>query len=503
MEIFNHQSLLPRRSNGAWRSALLGGALLSAALLWVTPSLATPADEADQLASQAMNDDFLATDFKGALAKLKQALKLCAACEQPVQARLYRDLGILYASGFNNQRAALANFQKAVKLDVAVPLPRAYASPEIRALFLQAGGRKETLLHDAANEQKLNTPVPIYAELLGEVPDAILTAHYRIQGQKVFRELPLDKRGTGFGGYLPCDAVLRKQSIEYYVTVMLGGGIVSSSGSEAAPFKVELVAEVDGEVRSLPGDSAPDTCAKPVIPDDDDDDDYEEPAEPKPEPKGARSSMYLSLGVQQDLPLIGGDDICTSDAQQAGPFYCFRTDGTQYRGAPVEGEYDRIDKGFALATTRVLLGFDLELGSSVSGFAKAGYVFGTGPAPETSPASLKFHGEVGLKYWFTASGVFPAEGLGVYAAGSGGVGQIDAKKTVPVIERTDVSTAQANPSGQKLDAWGKYGQGFASLGLGFFYPLGSGAVMLDVRGMLLFPSSAIALAPGLSYGFGL
>lgn len=502
MEFHAGSALRPRSSSRVWRSALLSGALLSGAALWIAPALAAPVEEADQLASQAMNEDFLATDFKGALAKLKQALKICAGCEKPQQAKLYRDLGILYASGFNNKGAALVNFQKAVKLDKDVALPRAYASPEIKALFLKAGGRKETLLHDAANEQQLNTPVPIYAELLGEVADAILTAHYRVEGQKVFRELALDKRGSGFGGYLPCEAVLRKKSIEYYVTVMVGGGIVSSSGSEAAPFTVKLVPEVDGEVRSLPGDSAPEACAKPVIPDDDDDD-YEEPVEPKPEPKRGHKSMYLSLGVQQDLPLVGGDDICTSQAQDDGPFYCFRSDGSQYRGAPVLGRFDKIDSGFAVGTTRVLLGFDLELASSVSAFVKAGYAFGTGPSPEGSPESLVFHGEGGLKYWFTSSGVFPTEGLGVYAAGSGGLAQIDAKKTVPVQERTDIVSAQANPPGQNVDAWGKYGQGFASLGLGFFYPLGPGAVILDLRGMMLFPSSAIAAAPALSYGLGL
>lgn len=473
-----------------------------AALAWLQTAHAGPAEESLRLADQALNEDFLATDFKAALKKLKTALNKCRGCEAPVKARLYRDLGLLYATGFNNKRAALFNFQKAVKLDKGVTLPRAYASPDVKKLFLKAGGRKETLLHDAVNEQKKNTPVPIYAELLGDVPDAILTVHYRVEGQKVFRELPMEARSGGFGAYLPCDAVLNKDSVEYYVTVNLADELVSTSGSEDKPFVVELAEEIDGEVRSLPGDSEPNGCAKPVTPDLDDDLD-DEPPPPKEEPKREHKNVWLSLGVQQDLALVGGTDICTSDAQEAGPFYCFRADGSQYQGAPVEGKYDKIDTGFVPATTRVLIGLDIGLSDSISAFGKAGYAFGTGPTAEGLTESLKFHAEAGLKLWLTSSGAFPTEGLGVYVAGSGGLGQVDAKKNVPVEERRDVTTPQLNPDGQQVDAWGKYGQGFAALGVGFFYPLGPGAMLLDLRGMYMLPSSTLVAAPALGYAIGL
>ncbi|MCB9585723.1 MAG: hypothetical protein H6718_10005 [Polyangiaceae bacterium] len=470
---------------------------------WLSVAHAGPAEDSLKLADQAMNEDFLATDFKGALKKLKTALKKCAKCENPVKARLYRDLGLLYATGFNNKGAALVNFQKAVKLDKAVTLPRAYASEDVKKLFLKAGGRKETLLHDAVNEQKKNTPVPIYAELLGEVPDAVLTVHYRVEGQKVFKELAMDSRSGGFGAYLPCESVLNKDSIEYYVTVNRADKLVSTSGSEELPFKVEMAEEIDGEVRSLPGDSEPQSCAKPVTPDLDDDDLDDEPPPPEEEPKRKHKNVWVSLGVQKDLALVGGTDICTSSSQEAGPFYCFREDGSQYQGAPVEGLYDKIDTGFVPATTRVMLGLDIGLTDSLSAFGKAGYVFGTGPTPDGLAESLKFHAEAGLKLWLTSSGAFPTEGLGVYVAGSGGLGQVDAKKNVPVQERTDVTTRQPNPPGQQVDAWAKYGQGFGALGVGFFYPLGPGAVMLDLRGMYMLPSSGFVAAPALGYGIGL
>lgn len=492
----------PRTHSYRFRSLVtLAGAV--AALSILGTAHAGPAEDAQKLADQAMNEDFLATDFKGALKKLKTALKMCGGCENPVKARLYRDLGLLYATGFNNKGAALVNFQKAVKLDKDVTLPRAYASDDVKKLFLKAGGRKETLLHDAVNEQKKNTPVPIYAELLGEVPDAILTVHYRVQGQKVFKELAMDARSGGFGAYLPCDAVLNKDSIEYYVTVNRADKTVATSGSDEKPFSVELAEEIDGEVRSLPGDSEPQSCAKPATPDLGDDDLDDEPPPPEEEPKREHKSVWLSIGVQQDLALVGGTDICTSASQESGPFYCFREDGIQYQGAPVEGEYDKIDTGFVPATTRILLGLDISLSESLSAFGKAGYAFGTGPTPEGLTESLKFHAEAGLKLWLTSSGAFPTEGLGVYVAGSGGLGQVDAVKNVPVKERRDVTTPQPNPDGQQVDAWAKYGQGFGALGVGFFYPLGPGALLLDLRGMYLFPSSGFVAAPALGYGIGL
>lgn len=471
-----------------------------AGLTHSTSARADAAREAEELADKAMNEDFLATDFRGALVKVKKAIAKCRACEKPLRARLLRDLGILYLTGFKNKRAAAYNIKAAIKLDPDVPLPAEFATPEIRQIFVEAGANPAMLLHTPTKEQQADTPVPVFAELLGEAPEAMVMLHFRGGGASEFTPKRMEKNGDYYGALIPCNAVKNQISVEYYVVVKLADEVVSTAGSQDAPIEVQLLENFEDEPRRLPGQEPPDKCEPPKKTSFLDDD--EPPPKPKKKKKKEKKSFYLSLGVQQDIALIGGDDVCTPENQNEGPFYCFRSDGEQYQGQPVEGQFDKVDSGFEPATTRVLLGAELRLAEELSAFAKAGYVFGTGPTPEDVSGSLQFHGELGLKYWFTSSGAMPAEGFGIYAALSGGAGQVDADRSVPILEDASRPTQQQNPPNQQVDAWAKYGQVFVAAGPGLWWALGPGALMLDVRGMFLFPTTGFALGPGLSYGIG-
>jgi len=73
-------------------------------------AVAEPKDnEARALAKQAMQGDYLGTDFKAAEQKLQKALKACGkkACSAPVRAELHLDLPLVTIEG-ELQRRILA-----------------------------------------------------------------------------------------------------------------------------------------------------------------------------------------------------------------------------------------------------------------------------------------------------------------------------------------------------------------------------------------------------------
>jgi len=212
-----------------------------------------------------------------------------------------------------------------------------------------------------------------------------------------------------------------------------------------------------------------------------------------------------SLSLAQDFLWAGGTDVCTEKSQVNYGWSCFRKQGTQYHGTPVEGFKDSVSSGFGMATTRLLLGLDVmpldQLGLGV----RMGYAFGGSPRTDGGHRFLHLHLEGRVSYWLGEA--YPEHGIAPFAFAGGGVGEVDERYPVDVNEDRSVPPPPGqldNPDYQTLDVYKKLGKGFASFGVGGYYGFGpGGGILLSGKGMLLFPSSGFAAELELGYAVGL
>jgi hypothetical protein len=136
------------------KTSLTSSGALMAVALCAQFAAAEPKDrEATALAKQAMDSDYLGTQFKEAEKKLQQALKLCAKqhCAGPVRARIHLDLAIVYVAGLKKTAEGKKQMQAAIAADASVDLNPDFSTPEVEKMFVAAGG--ETAKPAAAPER--------------------------------------------------------------------------------------------------------------------------------------------------------------------------------------------------------------------------------------------------------------------------------------------------------------------------------------------------------------
>jgi hypothetical protein len=123
-------------------SKTLGRFALSFTLI-AAPAVAEPNDgEASALGKQAMDSDYLGTQFNDAEQKLQKALDLCekGACSSKVRAQLHLNLGIVYIAGLKKTEKGQKELQAAVATDGSVPLNPDFSTPAVEKAFTAAGG---------------------------------------------------------------------------------------------------------------------------------------------------------------------------------------------------------------------------------------------------------------------------------------------------------------------------------------------------------------------------
>jgi hypothetical protein len=126
-------------------------------------ALAEPNDgEASSLAKQAMETDYLGTQFDAAEQKLKKALDVCenGECSAKVEAQLHLDLGIVYIAGLKKPDKGRKEIQAAVAADGAVKLNPDFSTPEVEKAFEAAGG----VPSDDEEEEEADAPKPAKAK---------------------------------------------------------------------------------------------------------------------------------------------------------------------------------------------------------------------------------------------------------------------------------------------------------------------------------------------------
>lgn len=420
--------------------------LSGVALVSPVRSAAAPGDaSANDVADKVMDPDKLYSNFLVAEKRLAAALKKCgrSACSRGVQARLYRDLGVVYIVGLRRLDQGKALLQKAVKADPAIELDQRVATPELEQLFTEVGGGLKSRVADhlasKRNEEPPAEPEP-----------------------RPQREDESESSEDEAGDEEP--------------------PVSSNDSSSASADDGEL--EADESATADAADTEPDGEAE----------------EPKAPAKArSKKKTFLSLGVQQDFLYLPGDTgVCDADVEI---YDCFDPRGSEYEAQIFDGAGNEVQSGLALSTTRLLVGYERQVGGSALVGVRLGYAFGGGPTPRTGSAFLPWHAELRGAYFF-GSRPFERRSLRPNLSLGMGLAEMTSRVAVDYWE-SEQSHADGAEAGT-LDSWRRSGKFFIAPGFGTMIPLGSrGALTVDLRAMLLFGKSATGMALGLGYALGI
>jgi hypothetical protein len=383
---------------------------------------------------------------------------------------------------------------------------------------------------------------------------------YNPFGSATWKTLDLRREGRGYAGEIPClDVGTTTGNLKYFIQVIdVSGDVVGTSGNRAVPNGVAIKNELAGEPPHLPGRAPSAPCANatdcPVdlpgcarsktLPRQHGDKPQGEACADDREcsvglacrvgicqtavessgacetdadctPGGAcvvgscerpARRNWPSLSVQQEVMFLpSGSDVCANQTDYA----CFSGDSQYVAGAPyapARGVEDRVAGGPALATTRVLVGFDRLVGANFSAGVRLGYAFGGAPARTGGPSFFPVHLEARATYWFGAH-PFAANRIRPYVLVSGGGAQVDAKRTVTLQNmepQPNGMTVPPTDRQRELTAWRKAGTSFVAVGGGAMIPLSQmGALIaeLKLQAMIGNPAGVVALQVGYAAGF--
>ena len=212
--------------------------------------------------------------------------------------------------------------------------------------------------------------------------------------------------------------------------------VVGSAGSPEQPHKVDLVDELDEALRGCRVESRQLAAA-------------EERA--KGATKGGDASAWLSLSLEQDFAFISGDNVLFAAEPAGQGVLLLPQDGVQYHGTPhrvravksVPGSRPQQPGSCSAATW-----FSESVSISACGSATCCAV--ADRSPTEASISSRCHAEARLSYFFSGGGI-NGDKLAPFALVGGGIAQIDAKKSVPVIENQSApppANQIDNPPGQ-------------------------------------------------------
>lgn len=228
---------------------------------------------------------------------------------------------------------------------------------------------------------------------------------------------------------------------------------------------------------------------------DDADTDSESSETPERADADDRTRNWFSLSVQQDLlfhpetqSACGGED-----------YVCF-SGGSPYTG-PIWPNYgNRVNGGLALATTRVLFGYERVFGEHLAVGARLGFAFGGGPTAPNREKFMPFHAELRLAVYF-GKAPFAGSAVRPYLALGGGLAEVQSRLSVDYYE--DAAAYNQGRQGT-LDAWRTSGRGFVAPTVGTHFPLGrTTALTLELRVLAMLGRQGVAPAAGIGFTQGL
>lgn len=187
-----------------------------------------------------------------------------------------------------------------------------------------------------------------------------------------------------------------------------------------------------------------------------------------------------------------------------GAYFCYNEDNERYgaRNEPALSteQGNKVDGGLALATIRLLVGYDYHLLPSLMVGGRLGVAFRGGPVDDEgdSKSFLPVHFEIRAQRLFTKT-PFQAGAFTPYVGIATGIAQVDSGVGIEVYQVDD-------PTKYELTGYKKTGKGFVGLSGGSYYLVTKDiAPFAEVVFMQMLPVSAqvFALRVGAAYGFDL
>ncbi len=252
-----------------------------------------------KLRDQAIDQDYLATNYAAAEKKLTDALLLCkktSDCSPFIRARLHCDLGVVEYM-LHKVDLARTEFATALLEDPNVDLDKDLANTDVQKEFAAAKGggppppsapspappppassapagpdqnapaaagatQGGGVSHVPPTQGQVRTPLPLYAEVAPDLGAAKVVVRYKPVGLTEWKTAAMDKMGNGYGGEIPCtDVGNREGELLYFIQAMdTSGDLVASNGRSVTPHSVDIVKKLDGEAPHLPGKPPPAAC---------------------------------------------------------------------------------------------------------------------------------------------------------------------------------------------------------------------------------------------------
>ena len=416
---------------------------LAAAAVILPLALASSASALDpegaaKVALKRASEKYLATDFTSASAILKKAAKACGTsrCSAHTRATLLRDLGVMqFRAG--DRAGAQKSFADALALEPDLTLGADYEAPDVHAAFEAgkgggtggAGGggaeRAEPppsgdFEHTPATEQKVNTPLPVYAEISSaEITQVVVK--YKGAGATEWTRLAMKRVGQGWGTLIPCGAVTAG-TMRYWIQGLdADGNAAASSGDARHPFEIPIRSEIASQAPHLPGRAAPQSCGESDV--EEGHPAHGEPADEdhasaKADVAGPSAYARWCVGVAGTidfLSLPGGNDVCALNSSAAPVntqgYYCTnpngsdfpsRSDGSQ-NASLVSGQAGQVAGGLHPGDLRALVALDYALTPEILVGARLGYVINSYPSAD---AAVKEGHAYGSKIHLEARGTY-------------------------------------------------------------------------------------------------
>lgn len=456
-------------------------------------AVAAPKDaQAQKAYRQALEDEYLMTNFDDAEKRLRAALDTCGSsgCAPSVKAKLYLGLGIVLAGGKGQPDAAREAFAKALELDPAATPDPDFASSDVKKAFDEAKAAAKKAGSGASStgpapvsgdrplellpvpEQRVNVPVPVYltpSEAAGKKITRVVMFYRGVSGGAV-KELELDKSGRSYRGNVPCKAAAKKGQLELWFEGRDGRNkVVARLGGPNEPEIVQIVDELSGKPPSWPGFAPPDPCEgggvdeagssrmqcvdtgdcpdgevcssfqcvkKPAASSDtgaskDESDEVTETDVEEPEGDSKARKNWFSLWFAPDLAMIQGTEVCSTAGQTNEKYVCLRSDESRYAGIPTPGQGNNVNFGFGLGTMRFGIAYERVLTEGLTLGARLGYA--TGGTSAGGASFVPVHAEGRLGYTL-GSDPFSGPGVRPWLFIAGGFAQVDVPVEVQVVE---------------------------------------------------------------------
>lgn len=269
-------------------------------------------------------DAYANLEIGTAISLLEDAEQLCmdSNITGPQLARTFVNRGVVEMGGNGDSARAMEYFKKALCQDSAVMLDPLNSTPDIADIFKGAqaqinsqgcegigppvGGTEPTvddlltasasspsagstepdyqssgsdgesfevvndvLRHRTVSQQKRLVPIPFYVTTNSDLDVASVVTFYRTVGERIFQQLPLVRKGDGWSAYIECDVLttLDPTAIEYYIAVSdPSGQLLSTAGSEAQPFTINIGDSVSSAPPGVPGETPLPACEEDCPP---------------------------------------------------------------------------------------------------------------------------------------------------------------------------------------------------------------------------------------------